>query len=111
MPTVSVNNMDRPAPKIWRRLTNATIMFFLPMVTGIVQGVPMPDSSRNVWMIGIVAVPFLLKGIGMILGNGEVYADVSQVKASELEPVVNVKEVDLSSIRPAAPGDADLQNK
>lgn len=108
MPTISVNNMDTPPPKVWRRFTNAMIMFFLPMVTGIVQGVPMPDTTRNVWMIGIVAVPFLLKGIGMILGNGEVYADISQVKPTELESVVEVKKPDLSSMSPAAPGDMEL---
>lgn len=115
MGTISMSNMDRPAPKVYRRLVNATVMFFLPMITGIIQGVPMKHDIRNIWMIGIVAVPFLLKGIGMILGNGEVYADISQIKPSEIEPVVAVKSIDnktdLSSIKTAAPNDDQLQNK
>lgn len=89
---LSMQNMDRPAPRIYRRFTNATILFFLPMLTGLIQSLTMSDENRNIFMVGITAIPFLLKGIGMMLGNGEVYADISQVKDSEIEPVVEVKE-------------------
>jgi hypothetical protein len=41
------------------------------MVTGIIQGIPLGDGARNYWMIGLTAIPVLLKGIGMVLGNGQ----------------------------------------
>lgn len=69
-----LSQVEKPAPLWFRRLTNATILCFLPMLTGIVQGLRMSDQARNNWMIAIVAVPFLLKGIGMIMGNGQVFS-------------------------------------
>jgi hypothetical protein len=62
---------NSPAPLGFRRFTNATILCFIPMVTGIIQGIPLGDGSRNYWMIGLTAIPVLLKGIGMVLGNGQ----------------------------------------
>lgn len=91
---MNIANIERPAPRWYRRFVNATILFFIPMMTGVVQGLTMSSETRNVWMVAIVAIPFLLKGIGMILGNGEVYADISQIKQSEKEPVEAVKPVD-----------------
>jgi len=75
---IGFSQANIPAPLWYRRLVNATILFFIPMITGIVQGVPMSESARNLWMVGIVAVPFLLKGIGMVLGNGQVYSPSNQ---------------------------------
>lgn len=92
--SLSMQNFDRPAPRMYRRFANATVLFFIPMATGLVQGVNMSSESRNYWMLGIAAVPFLIKGIGMILGNGEVYADISQIKDSEIAQVVEVKDVE-----------------
>lgn len=71
---VGLNQVNTPAPLGWRKFTNAMILCFIPMITGVVQGMPMKDDTRNIWMVGIVAVPFLLKGIGMILGNGQVFS-------------------------------------
>lgn len=88
------DNFDKPAPRAYRRFVNATILFFVPMLTGMVQGATMSNEWRNNLMVAIVAIPFLLKGIGMMLGNGEVYADVSQIKQSELKPVQEVKDVE-----------------
>lgn len=70
---IGLNQVNKPAPLGFRRFTNAVILCFIPMVTGIVQGVTMSDEKRNLWMIGVASVPFCLKGIGMILGNGQEY--------------------------------------
>ena len=94
MSKVSLSNIDNPPPKIYRRFVNASIIFFIPMLTGLIQSLNMKHETRNICMVGITAIPFLLKGIGMVLGNGEVYADISQIKESELQPVVEVKPVE-----------------
>lgn len=75
---IGLAQVNTPSPLWFRRLTNAIVLCFLPMVTGIVQGVTMGDNVRNNWMIGIVAVPFFLKGIGMVLGNGQVYSPTNE---------------------------------
>lgn len=91
---VDWKNVDHPAPKWYRRFVNAYILMFTPMLTGLVQTLTMSAYARNLWMNVLVAMPFLLKGIGMVLGNGEVYADISQVKKSELAEPSEVKPVE-----------------
>lgn len=71
---VGFNQLNRPAPLGYRRFVNATVLCFLPMITGIIQSIHISHQIRNNWMVGIVAVPFLLKGIGMCLGNGQFYS-------------------------------------
>lgn len=70
---VGLSQFDKPAPLWYRRLTNAMILSFIPGYVAIVQAVPMNSDKRNIFMVAATAVPFLLKGIGMILGNGQVY--------------------------------------
>lgn len=82
---IGLSQVDKPAPLWYRRFVNATILFFIPMFTGIVQGIEMSDKARNYWMVALVAVPFLLKGIGMILGNGQVYQPSNQTIDSQSE--------------------------
>lgn len=76
---IGLDQINSPAPLPFRRLTNAMILCFLPMATGLVQGLTMSKDARNIWMLVISAIPFLLKGIGMILGNGQVYAPTDEV--------------------------------
>ena len=94
---IGFSQMDKPAPLAYRRWVNATILFFIPMLTGIIQGVDMQPGTRNNFMLMIVAIPFLLKGIGMILGNGQVYSPTD-------EQVDNKQGY-------SAPGDQELNHK
>ena len=82
---VGLSQVDKPAPLWYRRLVNATILCFIPMVTGIVQGVPMKTDTRNIWMVGIISIPFLLKGIGMVLGDGQVYTPSNETIDKQTE--------------------------
>lgn len=70
---IGLDQVSKPPPLWFRRLTNAIILSFIPAFVGIVQGVTMSDAKRNIYMVIATAVPFLLKGIGMILGNGQTY--------------------------------------
>lgn len=80
---VGINQINTPAPLGYRKVTNAIILCFVPMVTTIVQALPMSDAKRNVWMIVIGAIPVLLKGIGMILGNGQQYTPSNEAIENE----------------------------
>jgi putative effector of murein hydrolase LrgA (UPF0299 family) len=71
MPNVGLDQFNKPAPAWYRRLTNAMILCFIPAYVAVVQSITVSDSKRNVLMCIATAVPFLMKGIGMILGNGE----------------------------------------
>lgn len=84
---VGLSQFSRPSPLWYRRLTNAIILCFLPMYTGIVQGVSMDVDVRNINMIIIASIPFLLKGIGMILGNGQDYTPSNETidKLTQIE--------------------------
>ncbi len=68
-----LGQVEKPAPLWYRRLTNAMILSFIPAYVGIVQGLPMSADKRNILMVAATAVPFVLKGIGMLLGNGQEY--------------------------------------
>jgi len=68
-----IEQISRPAPLWYRRLTNACILCFIPMYVGIIQIAPMSDAKRNIYMGIATAIPFLLKGIGMVMGNGQYY--------------------------------------
>jgi hypothetical protein len=68
---IGVDQFNKPAPLWYRRLTNAMILCFVPMYVGIVQMIPISDAKRNILMAIATGVPFLFKGIGMVIGNGE----------------------------------------
>jgi len=68
-----ISQADTPAPLWFRRFTNAMILSFLPGYVAVVQAVPMKDSTRNILMVIATAIPFLLKGIGILYGNGQTY--------------------------------------
>jgi hypothetical protein len=70
---IGFDQIGKPAPLWYRRLTNAVILSFIPAYVGIVQAVPMSDAKRNIHMCVAAAIPFVLKGIGQIIGNGQVY--------------------------------------
>lgn len=68
---IGIDQVNKPAPLWFRRMTNAVILMFIPGYVSVIQALPMSDAKRNIAMCVATAVPFLLKGIGMILGNGE----------------------------------------
>ena len=75
---VGFDQWDVPPPLWYRKLTNAIILCFLPIYVGFINILPMSDFKRSVLAQVAIAVPFLLKGIAMILGNGQVYSPTNQ---------------------------------
>lgn len=68
-----INQMSNPAPLWYRRFTNAMIACFVPVYTGFIDFVRMDDYTRSICLhIGVV-IPVIMKGIGMVMGNGQIY--------------------------------------
>lgn len=63
--------MNNPPPERYRRFTNGMILFIVPALVGVVQGLRMDDDKRNFWMLILAAMPPFLKGVGIWLGNGQ----------------------------------------
>lgn len=94
---IGLSQANKPSPLGYRRFMNATILCFIPMVTGLVQGIPMGDSTRNIFMLIIAALPVLLKGVGMILGNGQVYSPTDEMVDRQNQAIQDMKDKNNSS--------------
>lgn len=75
---VGLDQINNPAPKGWRRFSNATIMFLLPGLVGLVQGLKMSSDMRNNWMMVLAFAPAAIKFVSSVLGNGQ-YFDEKKV--------------------------------
>lgn len=71
---IGLSQADKPAPLWYRRLSNALIICIIPAIVGLVQGWGLSDSLANRWLMILAFVPAVIKGIGMMLGNGQVYS-------------------------------------
>lgn len=69
-----LDQMSRPAPLWYRRLTNAMIVCFIPAFVAAVQTIPMSADAKNICMCIATGIPFIMKGIGMVMGNGQFYS-------------------------------------
>lgn len=84
--------MNRPAPRWFRiskRLINNTSTFSIAIL--MLMGHRADDTTL---LIIKLSLSFLVEQLETFLSNGEVYADISQVKKSALEPVMDVKPVE-----------------
>jgi hypothetical protein len=72
---VGFNQIGQPAPLWWRRLERAYIAAFAPALSAFIGGWGFsPDHTAKALLIVTFSMGFV-KGFGMILGNGQVYAD------------------------------------
>jgi hypothetical protein len=76
---IGVSQMDKPAPLWYRRLSNALIICILPGAVTLVQSWGLNDKLANRWLVLLSFAPALVKGIGVVLGNGQVYSPSNQV--------------------------------
>lgn len=75
---IGASQIDKPAPLWYRRLSNALIIFLLPGIVTVVQSWGLSDKLANRWLVLLSFAPALVKGIGVILGNGQVYTPTNQ---------------------------------
>ena len=66
----------KPAPKGWRRFENAMLLAIIPAATTMVQSWGFKDETLALRLNLLIAVGLsaLIKGVGMLVSNGEVYA-------------------------------------
>lgn len=86
------DSIKRPPPR-WFRITKKITSY----TTNFVLGILMINGHRadDIILLEIkLAQSFAMDVLDELMSNGEVYADVSQVKPEELVPVVEVKPVD-----------------
>src|SRR5688572_2165190 len=70
--------MNSPAPLWYRRVQNAIVLCFLPVYTGFVDFIRMSDYERQIYLHIGVAIPFVLNGFAMLMGNGQIYIPSNQ---------------------------------
>lgn len=68
---VGFKQTDRPAPLWYRKFTNAMIIFIIPGFTALLQGWGLSDKLLNRWMLVLAFIPAAIKGIGVLMGNGQ----------------------------------------
>lgn len=76
---IGLNQVDKPAPLWYRRVSNALIIFVIPGTVGLVQGWGLAPAVLNHWMLVLAFTPAVVKGAGIILGNGQIYSPSNQV--------------------------------
>lgn len=76
---IGTGQFDTPPPLGYRRFMNAMIIFILPGLTAFINGWGFPDKVANHWMLFLSFVPALIKGIGVLLGNGQEYSPSNKV--------------------------------
>lgn len=72
---IGLSQLERPAPLWYRRLSNALIIFIIPGLVALVQGWGLSDAVANRWLLVLAFIPAVLKGIGVLLGNGQDYTN------------------------------------
>jgi hypothetical protein len=68
---IGIDQVDKPAPLLYRRITNALIIFIIPAAAALVSGWGLSEKLQNRWLLVLTFAPAVIKGIGVILGNGE----------------------------------------
>ena len=78
-----LQNIQYPAPKSYRKFENAYAVLIAPALVGAIQGWGLSDSVANKAMIILTLSVAVVKGIGMMSRNGEVYATSSTTETTE----------------------------
>lgn len=76
---IGFNQSDKPSPLWYRRLSNALIIFVIPGAVALVQGWGLAAHVLNHWMLILAFAPAVIKGAGIVLGNGQIYSPSNQV--------------------------------
>lgn len=77
MPTTKfgVKSVYEPAPKWWRRLERAMLMAFIPATVTMIMSWKFEDELKATRLTLIISVGLvaLIKGVGMMLSDGDDY--------------------------------------
>jgi hypothetical protein len=71
--TFDVQNVGKPAPKWWRKLENGLLSILIPAIVLTLLGLGYDSNSKLILVINVLLVA-VIKFVGYMLANGEVYA-------------------------------------
>lgn len=71
--TFDVQNVGKPAPKWWRKLENGLLSILIPAIVLTLLGLGYDSNSKLILVINVLLVA-IIKFVGYMLANGEVYA-------------------------------------
>ena len=81
-----IQNINKPAPRLYRKFENALLILIIPAVVMVLTNWGFKDEvllNRLLLIVNVLLVA-IIKGIGMIIANGEVYAkEKKQIKMSK----------------------------
>lgn len=89
--SVSTKNGNKPAPKGYRKFEDAMLIIFIPTCTAMIQGWGFEDELFVTRLNLLVAVGLvgMIKFLGRILANGEMYAPVDDEQNQDQENNIN----------------------
>ena len=71
--TISLTNANRPAPLNYRKFENAYFIVISPAIATTIMGWGFEDLIVNRMMLIVGIIGALVKGLGIMLANGQVY--------------------------------------
>ncbi|SHK92402.1 hypothetical protein SAMN05444266_101604 [Chitinophaga jiangningensis] len=72
---IGFSQLERPAPLWYRRFVNAMAIFIIPGATAMIEDFGLPELTEKRVLKLLIFTLALLKGIQLMLGNGQSYTD------------------------------------
>jgi len=79
--TFTPDNANKPAPKWWRKLEDGLLMILIPAIVAVIMGWGFKDEAfvTKLTLLINVGIVALIKFVGKMLANGEVYAKADTI--------------------------------
>lgn len=79
------DNSNKPAPKNYRKFENMMIIVLIPALVFVINDWGFKDElkAKRILLIVGTLLPAVIKGIGMILSNGEEYIKINNDEAAD----------------------------
>jgi len=79
--TIKTSNCNLPAPKYWRKLEDALLMLIIPATVAVLMGWGFKDEAflNKILLLVNTLLVAVIKAIGMVLANGQVYASKDEI--------------------------------
>ena len=89
---IGFSQTSKPAPLGYRRFVNAYAIAFVPAVTSLIMSLPLSANVDKYIFAGLGFLTAIIKGIGIVLGNGQSYVPSNEaVDSKAAAPVVDIQ--------------------
>lgn len=76
---IGLNQTNKPAPLAWRKFMNAYIIAIMPAITVFIATFGFSVALQAKLGTLVILSGAVVKGLGMVLGNGQIYSPSNQV--------------------------------